>query len=92
MLRLRSKIITAWAPVRQMLETLGFWPDAGDAWIRIGVLAMEGPPPSAAVIETRWEIARLLFSREESPAWDASERDAAIVPLQSMREAADLCL
>ncbi|CAK0869911.1 unnamed protein product, partial [Prorocentrum cordatum] len=86
------EVIQAQVAVQGELEAMGFTPHANDPWRRIGVPIVEGPQPSAAGIERRWEIARLLFSCADSPAWDSAERDTAYAAKAAKKEAVDVCL
>ena len=56
-----DSIWTSWDRLQNVLQGLGFQWDGKDPWHMYGLSLNEGPSPTLALIEQRWDLAQLIL-------------------------------
>jgi len=80
-----------WAGLRGILHKLAFDVDAADIWRRLGLAALDGPAPSAAVIGSRVRLGKLICDMALKTGWADDCKRAARAAGDSLQAAAEAC-
>jgi hypothetical protein len=84
--------LLGWPPLLRALQGLAFAPEAADHWHCLGIVPMEGPTPSEALIEQRAALARLLLSAATTATWPTGDCKQAAEADDRLEQARRLCL